>query len=296
MGFDDLKVFCDVVDTGSFSRAAALNSLTQTAVSRKVQAIESELKCRLIDRSKGRRGIAPTPEGTLYYEGCREILARYRDLVDRIAESTGEVGGTVRVETVYSVGLHELTRPVKVFLRRFPRANITLEYNRSNRIYDDCLTGRADLGIVAYPVEQSRIGVIHLRPDRMVMICAPDHPLATRRKVSFNDLEGTPFVTFEKDIPTRQAIDRHAAERRATLDVTMEFDNIETIKRSVEVGLGISVVPRGTVLQETRVGTLRAIPLVPVCERSIGIIYKRSRPFTITTQRFVDVLLEADVE
>jgi DNA-binding transcriptional LysR family regulator len=294
MDLDDLKVFCDVVETGSFSRAAALNSLTQTAVSRKIQSIEARLACRLVERSKGRRGTTPTPAGTLFYEGCRELLARYRDLVDRIGESRGEVTGTVRVETVPSVGLHELTRPVKAFLRRYPRATIHLEYNRSNRIYDDCLTERVDLGIVAYPVEQPRIGVVRLKADRLVLICAPDHPLAGRSAVSFRDLERTPFVTFATDIPTRLAIDRHAAEAGATLDVSMEVDNIETIKRSVEVGLGISVVPGVTILQEIRVGSLVAVPIEPACERPIGVIYKRSRPFTLTMRRFIDVLLEAE--
>jgi DNA-binding transcriptional LysR family regulator len=296
MRLDDMKVFCDVIETGSFSRAAALNSLTQTAVSRRIQAIEEQVGFRLIDRSKGRRDHAPTLAGQIYYEGCREILSRYRTLLERIRESRGEVSGTIRVETVYSVGLHELARHVKAFLKRDPRAQITLEYNRSNRIYDNCLTERADLGIVAYPAEAPNIGVIALRSDRLVMICAPDHPLAKRRNVGFADLEGSPFVAFEKDIPTRIAIDRKVAETGASLDILMEFDNIETIKRSVEVGLGISVVPQATVVQEERVGTLSVVPLLPVIERPIGIIYKRTRPFTDTMRRFVDVLVEGDGE
>jgi DNA-binding transcriptional LysR family regulator len=289
-----MKVFCDVVETGSFSRAATLNSLTQTAVTRRVQAIEEQVGSRLIERSKGRRDHAPTPAGQIFYEGCREILSRYRSLVEQIGEATHELSGTLRVETVYSVGLHELARYVKAFLKRYPRAQITLEYNRSNRIYDNCLTERADLGIVAYPVEHRNIGVIPLRSDRLVMIAAPDHPLSERDEVGFGDLGGTPFVAFEKDIPTRIAVDRQAEEAGTRLDILMEFDNIETIKRSVEVGLGISVVPGATVVEEARIGTLRVVPLVPVVERPIGIIYKRSRPFTATMQRFVDVLVEGE--
>jgi DNA-binding transcriptional LysR family regulator len=296
MRLDDMKVFCDVIETGSFSRAAALNSLTQTAVSRKIQSIEEQVGSRLVERSKGRRGHAPTPSGQLFYEGCREILSRYRTILEKIAESRNEVSGTIRVETVYSVGLHELARHVKAFLKRYPRAHIYLEYNRSNRIYDNCLTERADLGIVAYPVEHRNIGVIPLRSDRLVMICAPDHPLARRKKVEFADLAGTPFVAFEKDIPTRIAVERRAEEAGVTLDILMELDNIETIKRSVEVGLGISVVPQATVVQEVRIGTLCVVTLEPLVERPIGIIYKRSRPFTETMQRFVDVLVEGDGE
>lgn len=294
MHLDDMKIFCDVVDTGSFSRAAALNSLTQTAVSRKIQAIEQTLGCTLVDRSRGRRGHLPTPAGQAYYAGCREILARYQDMVEKIGEARGEISGTVRVETVYSVGLHGLARHIKTFLKRFPRAKIYLEYNRSNRIYDDCLTERTDLGIVAYPSEQGRIGVIPLRSDRMVLICAPDHPLSARPIVSFGELGGTPFVAFQKDIPTRIATDRHALEAGVSLDVQMEFDNIETIKRSVEVGLGISVVPQSTVDQEFRVGSLAVVPLEPTVLRPIGIIYKRTRSFTPTAQRFIEVLIESE--
>ncbi len=296
MRLDDMKVFCDVIETGSFSRAATLNSLTQTAVSRRIQAIEEQVGSRLIERSKGRRGHEPTPAGRIYYEGCREILSRYRDLVERIGESRGEVTGTIRVETVYSVGLHELARYVKAFLKRYPKAQIYLEYNRSNRIYDNCLTERTDLGIVAYPAEAPNIGVIPLGSDRLVMIAAPDHPLATRSEVGFADLQGSPFVAFEKDIPTRIAIDREVADAGASLDVLMELDNIETIKRSVEVGLGISVVPKATVVEEIRIGTLVAVPLNPIVERPIGVIYKRSRPFTDAMRRFVDVLSDGDGE
>lgn len=290
MDLDSMKIFADVLETGSFSRAATLNTLTQTAVSRRIQGLEQRLGCRLIERSKGRKGIVATAAGELYYEGCKELLRSYRELVERIGEVQGEVSGTVRVETVYSVGLHELPRHVKDFLREYPKANIRLEYNRTNRIYDDCLSGKADLGIVAYPAEQRHIGVIPLRTDRLVAICAPDHLLARRRSVTFSDLAGVPLVGFESDIPTRRAIDRYAAEEGCSLSVTMAFDNIETIKRSVEVGLGLSVVPRGTIEREVRSGVLRALPLVPRRDRPIGIIYKRGVRFTLTTRKFIDLL------
>jgi LysR family transcriptional regulator, transcriptional activator of the cysJI operon len=292
MDLDSMKIFADVVETGSFSRAAALNSLTQTAVSRRIQAVEGRLGCRLIERSKGRKGIVTTAAGDIYYEGCKDLLQCYRSIVERIGEAGGEVTGTLRVATVYSVGLHELPRHVKDFLRQYPRASIHVEYNRTNRIYDDCLSGRADLGIVAYPTEQPRIGVIPLRTDELVMICAPDHPLASRPSVGFGDLSEVPFVGFEPDIPTRRAVDRHAREAGVALAVTMAFDNIETIKRSVEVGLGISVVPRGTVEREVQTGTLAAVRLVPRCERPVGAIYRRGQPLTLTARKFVELLTQ----
>jgi len=290
MHLNDMKVFCDVVETGSFSRAAALNSLTQTAVSRKIQALERQLGTLLVERSKGRRNHATTPAGALFYDGSRDILVRYRELVERIGESAGEVSGTVRVATVYTVGLHELPRYVRSFLQLYPKARIQVEYNRTNRIYDDCLSERIDLGIVAYPTEQPRIGVIPMRTDRLVAIFAPDHPLAGLASVGFPDLAGLPFISFEKDIPTRQAIDRHARAAGVDLDVGMEFDNIETIKRSVEVGLGVSVVPSMTVVQEARVGSLRAVPLLPAIDRPIGVIFKRGRAFSTAARLFVDLV------
>lgn len=294
MQLDDMKIFCDIIETGSFSRAAALNSLTQTAVTRRVQAIESKLGTLLIDRSKGRRGNGPTPAGAVFYDGCRDILGRYRDLSERVNDVVGDVTGTVRVATIYTVGLHELPRYVRAFLQRYPNARIQLEYNRTNRIYDDCLSERIELGIVAYPAEQSRISVAPLRTDRLVVICAPDHPLAERRTVSLRQLARTPFIGFEKDIPTRQAIDRHAEAAGVRLDIGMEFDNIETIKRSVELGLGVSAVPSVTVVQEVRVGSLRAIPLRPVIDRPIGVISKRNRTLSVAARKFIDLLREPD--
>jgi DNA-binding transcriptional LysR family regulator len=290
MHLDAMKIFCDVVETASFSRAGTLNALTQTAVSRKIQAIEEYVGYRLLERSKGRRRIAPTEAGSIYYQGCRELLRRHQQLVDSIGEAQGEVTGTVRVETVYSVGLHELQQPVKDFLRLYPKARIHLEYNRTNRIYDDCLLERCDIGIVAYPAEQPRIAAIPLARQRLVLICSPDNVLARRRAVRFADLKTVPFVAFEADIPTRKAIDRHAREAGVALAVAMEFDNIETIKRSVEVGLGVSVVPLGTVEVERRAGTLCAIPLLPRCERTTGIIHKRGRAFSLSTTRFIEIL------
>lgn len=294
MQLDDMRIFCDIVDSGSFSRAASMNSLTQAAVSRKVQAIEARLGALLIDRSKGRRGHTATPAGAVFYEGCRDILARYRELAERINETAGEATGTVRVATIYTVGLHELPRHVRSFLQRYPNARIQLEYNRTNRIYDDCLSERIDLGIVAYPMEQSRIAVAPLRTDRLVVICAPEHPLARRRWLSLAHLTKTPFIGFEKDIPTRQAIDRHAISADVHLEISMEFDNIETIKRSVELGLGVSVVPSVTVAQEVRVGSLCAIPLRPAIDRPIGVIFKRGRTLSVAARRFIDLLREPD--
>ena len=138
-----------------------------------------------------------------------------------------------------SVGLHTLPRPMTSFLRAYPQVNLRLVYRRTDEVYQACLEGSADLGIVAFPSRRPQLELVPLRPDELVVACPPEHPLAQRARLSAANLRGERFIGFDRDIPTRRLVDRLLRARGATVDVTMEFDNIETIKRSVEAGLGI---------------------------------------------------------
>src|SRR3990172_488347 len=120
MHFKSLKVFCDVVRLKSFSRAAEENAISQTGASQLVQHLEERLQSRLIDRSK--RPFVLTPEGEVYYEGCRSIVDRYLTLEERVRTHHREVAGRVRVASIYSVGLHLMARFVQQFIGQYPKA------------------------------------------------------------------------------------------------------------------------------------------------------------------------------
>jgi LysR family transcriptional regulator, transcriptional activator of the cysJI operon len=288
MGY--LQVFCDIIETRSFSKAAARNFISQPAVSQQVKALEEHFHQKLIERSP--QGIYPTEAGRLFYEGIREILERYQNLERQMLDLTQSVSGTIRVATVYSVGLHDLPPFVKKFIQAYPQARIHVEYSRTNRIYEAVRQNQVDIGIVAYPQESRQLGVVPLPSDELMVIVAPEHPLAREANpVELKQLSTQSFVAFEPDIPTRKAIDRVLHDHGVETKIVQEFDNVETIKRSVEADCGVSIIPRRCATLEVRSGSLVALPIADMkVERPVGVIYKRGKTFSNTLQKFIAVL------
>ena len=171
MHIETLKVFCDLVDTGSFSVAAAQNFVTQSAVSQQIRTLETRYGRKLVERTK--RRVRPTPAGEIFYEVSKEIVTRYNDLEARLQAFSNIVAGTVRVATVHSVGLYEFADELKRFVKAYPNVNVRLEYKKSNQIYEDVLAGTLDVGVIAYPSKRPQIRLIPFREDRLVLICAP---------------------------------------------------------------------------------------------------------------------------
>jgi molybdate transport repressor ModE-like protein len=289
MHIETLKVFCDLAESGSFSLAASKNFITQSAVSQQIRSLEERYGRELIERSKGHARL--TQAGEVLYEAGKEIVHRYREIENNLQSLARSVAGTVRVGTVYSVGLYELSAPLKKYLRTFPDVTVHLEYTRANKIYEDVSRGEIDLGIVAYPNKRPQLLVAPFREDRLVLICSPQHPFAHFQRVSIKKLHGEKFVGFERDVATRRALDRVFRQHGIKVQYIMEMDNIETIKRVVEVGSGLSIVPEPAITQEVKNDTLRAIqfsdePLM----RPLGILLKRGRRFTPAVQEFIDLL------
>ena len=167
------------------------------------------------------------------------------------------ISGTIRVATIYSIGLHDLPPYIKKFMKSYPTVNIHVEYRRANQVYDDVLSNVVDLGLVAYPVKDSKLEIIRFR-EPLVLICHPQHPFTKQKSVKLKSLAGQKVIGFEPDIPTRKALDKILKEYGVEVKHVMEFDNVETVKRAVEIDAGISIVPQGTVTQEISKQTLVA--------------------------------------
>ncbi len=286
MQLETLQVFCDLVESGSFSAAASQNFITQSAVSQQVRALETRFDQPLIERTRGH--VRPTEAGQLLYEASKDITGRYRELSERMQSIGNVVSGSVRLATVHSVGLYELSEPLKRFVKAYPQVNVHLEYGRSSRVFDDVLSGRIDIGIVAYPTRRPQLATIPFREDRLVLICAPDHAFARRRSVRLQELDGQEFVGYERDLPTRRATDRVLRGKNVAIRYAMELDNIETIKRVVEVGVGLALVPEPCVKQEVKNGTLCAIQISDErLLRPLAIVHRQGRRFAPAVECFV---------
>ncbi|MCS6777331.1 MAG: LysR family transcriptional regulator [Chloroherpetonaceae bacterium] len=287
-----LKLFCDVVETRSFSEAAERNYISQSAASQRLRALERALGQTLLERERGRSGVRPTEAGQILYEGGKHLLYEIAELEARLYGLSDEVAGTLRVATVYSVGLHALPGHLKPFLAAYPRVNVHLEYSQTGKIYQDVLSGAVDVGIVAVPKERAGITVIPFEDEAMVLICAPEHPLARCREIQLAQLEGQAFIGFSGDIPTSGLIEEHLRRAGVRVRTVMTFDNIETIKNLVEIGSGVALVPEGTATKEAREGTLVIVPLAPgdSFRRPTGILIRKAGARRAVVRAFVAAL------
>lgn len=289
MQIESLKVFCDLAETESFTRAAQINGVTQSAVSQQISSLERQFKSLLIERSKKKFRL--TREGQVLYEYSKQIIQTYEGLFAKLQEIKNVISGAIRVATIYSIGLHDLPPYLKKFLKGYPTVNVHVEYRRSNQVYDDVLSNVVDLGLVAYPNKDPKLEVIPLRKDVMVLICHPDHVLAKRKTVKLAELNGAKFIGFQPDIPTRQAIDKVLKEHEVQVQHVMEFDNIETVKRAVEINAGVAIVPQGTVEQEISKQTLVETRLEDVqFHRPLAAIYKKNKVLSPAMKQFLSIL------
>lgn len=289
MQIESLKVFTDLAETESFTKSAQINQVTQSAVSQQISALERHFKAALIERSRKRFRL--TREGQVLYDYSKQIIQSFESLHNKIAEIKNVVSGTIRVSTIYSIGLHDLPAYVKKFLKTHAGVNVHVEYRRSNQVYEDVTGNTVDIGLVAYPVPDPRLSMVHLKNDPLVLVCHPNHPFSAVKSAKIKALNGQKFIAFEPDIPTRRAVDKVLKDHKVEVKTVMEFDNIETVKRAVEIDAGIAVLPANTVSNEISKGTLASIKIEDVeLHRPIAAIYKRSKVLSPAAKEFIGVL------
>jgi DNA-binding transcriptional LysR family regulator len=291
---ETFKVFRDLVETSSFSRAAEVNGITQSAVSQQVRAIERKFNVTLIDR--GKRSLELTDEGRAFLAASRDILDAYENLGNRLESIRRVVEGEVRLATVHSIGLHELPPYLRAFRKLHPGVEVKVDYCRYSEVYDSVRDGSSDLGLVAYPVRRPGLRVMTFWRDKLVLICAPGHRLARKKRARLADLVGEKFVAFEPDLPTRKEIDKRLRERGVRIRPILEFDNIETVKRAVAIEEAISIVPEICVRDEVRGETLVAVEIdEPEMWRPLGALVQRAKEPETALKEFLGMLEKTDM-
>jgi DNA-binding transcriptional LysR family regulator len=289
MQIESLKVFCDLSETESFTKAAQINSVTQSAVSQQISALERTFKSLLIERSKKKFRL--TREGQVLYDYSKQIIQTYESLHSKLQDLKDIISGTIRVATIYSIGLHDLPPYIKKFMKNYPTVNIHVEYRRANQVYEDVFSNVVDLGLVAYPVKDAKLEIVPLRKEPLVFICHPQHPFAKQKSVKLKSLAGQKVIGFEPDIPTRKALDKILKEYGVEIKHVMEFDNVETVKRAVEIDAGISIVPIGTITQEVNKNTLAAVQVEDgEFYRPLAAIFKKNKVLSPAMKQFLTIL------
>jgi LysR family transcriptional regulator, transcriptional activator of the cysJI operon len=287
----EAKLFKEISQTKSISRAAAHCGISQSAATQHVQEVERRLGLPLVDRST--RPLALTEAGKLYADFCREVLRREDQFLVALGRLKGQTEGAVRVASIYSIGLSEMSRLRQEFERRHPQAQLHVDYLRPDKIYEAVLGDHADLGLVSYPVAKRELAVVPWRKEQMAVAVPPSHPLAAKSILQPADLNGQDFIGFDEDLLIRRELDRFFRDHGVEVNQVMQFDNIQTIKEAVALGSGISILPARTMQTEIAQGRLISVPLhAPELLRPLGIVHRKRKRFNLAAQAFLKLLRE----
>ncbi len=289
MHIETLQVFCDVCESGSFSKTAEKHLLSQSAVSQQLAQLEIAHKCQLVDRKK--RPIELTKEGELLYRTAKEMIDLYEQFRTDLHAMARPERTRVNVGAIFSIGMHTLPAYVKRFMVEHPDINVHIEYLSAAAIYERVLLGDVDVGFVAVPKRDKRLEVYEFEDERLVLACSTRHPLANTPQVDIHQLQFERFISFEKDVPTRAWIDGILGRYNVVVRSVMEFDNIETVKRAVEINAGVSLLPETAILQEVAAGTLQGVPLTNEnFVRPTGIIVRKGKVIGPSIRYFIDLV------
>ncbi len=289
MHIENFKVFCDLVENQSFSKAAKINNVTQSAVSQQLRTMEKQFKVLIVDRSQ--KQFRLTPEGEEIFAAYIKILTTYENLENDLMSMQNVLSGEIHVSTVYSIGLHELPPYIKHFLVQYPEINLKVEYRRSNLVYQDIEQSAVDLGLVAYKSNAENLEFIPFKEDNLVFVCSPKHPFSKNRNIQINDFEGANFVAYEKDIPTRKASDEIFEKNNISVNIVKEYDNTETVKNAVEINTGIALIPETSVKQELKQRNLIKLYLPDLdLKRPLYIVHKKGKILSPARQKFIELL------
>jgi DNA-binding transcriptional LysR family regulator len=292
---ETFQVFCDLVETTSFSEAAVRNGISQSAVSQQIRALEERFQVTLLER--GKRNFSVTPEGEVFLKAAQNILQAYYSIEQDLGTMRDVVAGPLTIATVYSIGFHELPPYLETFREQFPEVDLQVHYRRSNQVYADVSENLADLGLVAYPQERKGVEIEPAWKDKLVVICPPNHPLAKRQSLDLKAIDGQRFISFEPDLPTRKAIDGMFTQAGISVKEVVEFDNIETVKRGVLIENAISIVPSESVRSEVKSGSLAQIAINgKFVWRPLGIVRRRTKAITPAMREMIRILKQKDTE
>jgi LysR family transcriptional regulator, transcriptional activator of the cysJI operon len=285
----NLRLIRDVALHHSLTKAARLCDMSQSAASQAVQEVERELDVILFDRSK--RPLTVTPAGKLYIEYCRDMLRRHEELEAKLNRLKLAANGTARLAAIYSVGLSDMADIEARFGRLYPEGHLAISYLRPEKVWQAVLEDQADIGLMSYAESSREIIAVPWRDEEMVVAVAPTHPLAERKRVRAEFLNDQHFIGFDDNLPIQKEIERYLRDHRVNVNITLRFDNIQTIKEAVAHGAGLSMMPRRVMRDDLQAGRLAALQLdPPKLFRPVRIVHRRRKVFNEVTKGLLRLL------
>lgn len=286
------KTFVDTARSGSVKAAAAKNYVTQPAVTQHIHQLEQKLECRLFERQHKKMSL--TPCGKLFLSTAEQILRAYKDSKVRLRELNQKVSGTIRIATIYSIGLYQLQSIVRKFLKKFPKIEVHLEYQPFGKIYDLLVEQNIDFGFVAHPKKRQGVITEIFDEEELVLAQSPEHRTLPRKKLDLRELHDAKFVTFSSGTPTREHIDDFFQSKGIYPKVVNEYDNIETLKSAIQLGMGCSIVPKNTLSRELKDKIIEIIPVEGLkLKRPLGILLLKDKVLSQGARAFYDMIVKS---
>lgn len=292
MNIETLKVFKDLIETGSFSKAAEMNFVSQSAVSQQIKKLEFVFRTRLFIKKEN--GLQLTETGRIFYNSSKKIIAIYNDTISNIKKDIAMKNNEkLKVESIYSAGIYVIGDYIKDFLNSNPFTQIDLQYKKYNEILDDVEKNRADFGFVACCAgERKNLSGIYLKEEEMVLI-TPLNGAPQGGEIKTGEITSFKLVLFDKNSPSRKYIEKALKEKKVKMNVTMEMDNIEAIKATVISGAGVSIVPLSCVRPEEPNYKFKVYKFSDMkISRPIYMVYNKKRKMSSSASAFLNKMLE----
>ena len=284
-----LEVFMAVAGERSFSRAGARLGRTQPAISSAIKLLEDELGERLFDRMG--KAVKLTRAGELLTDYARRLLRLREEAMLAVGELRGLNRGTLSLGANETTCLYLLPEVLASFKQTYPQVQVDINRAISRTITKKVLDGSLDFGIVTMPVTDGRLETMMIHQDELALIVGPAHRLARRRAVQMRELDEEPFILHKVGTTTRERLVNHFSDGGVTIKVTMELESIETIKRFVSIGMGISIVPRLCIAKEIQDGSLRSLDIRDArFHRQLGLIYNKGRYLSQAARAFLALI------
>ncbi|MGE5570377.1 MAG: LysR substrate-binding domain-containing protein [Rhodospirillales bacterium] len=289
MDLDQLHTFLEIVRLKSFSKAAQTCYRTQPAISAQVRQLEQELNTQLFDRFGSR--ISLTTAGKIFCHYAEQILEARRQAQDAINELEHTPRGELVIAANEATCIYVLPEVFSDYRRQFPNVQLLVERSYSSRIVDAVLENVADFGITQLPIQERKMQVVRIHSDEIKLVIPAGHPLACKQSVAAADLVPYPLL-LPKYGTTRARLNEWLEIVEDDLQISMELDSTEMVKRFVEAGLGISFLAASNCVAEVAAGRLAAVSLAPEpMIRRLGLVYRKDKALSKAALGFIEVVL-----
>ena len=290
MDFDQLHTFLEIVRLKSFSKAAQTCYRTQPAISAQVRQLEQELRTALFERFGSR--ITLTTAGKIFSEYAEQMLELRRRAQNTINELDHNPRGELVIAANEATCIYVLPEVFAEYKSSFPPVQMLVDRSYGSRVVEAVMENIADFGLTQLPVEEKRLQVVNVHRDEIRLIVPAKHPLSSKTAIDCQDLVDHPLLLPKSGV-TRARLNAWFEMVEEKIQISMELDSTEMMKRFVMAGLGVSFLAVSNCQEEIAASKLKAIPLAPEpMIRRLGLIYRRDKPLSKAALGFIQIILD----